>query len=46
MKEHKEKGVDLFCESVTRLNKNGTVIGDGPLKNELEQIPEKIIFLK
>lgn len=41
----KEKGVDLFCESVTRLNKNGTVIGDGPLKNELEQRYKNLKFV-
>lgn len=41
----KEKGIDLFCESVTRLNKNGVVIGDGPLKDELEEKYNKVKFV-
>ena len=41
----KEKGVDLFCESVTKLNKTGIVIGDGPLKNELEQKYKNLKFV-
>lgn len=40
----KEKGVELFCESVTRLNKNGIVIGDGPLKKQLMDKYTKIQF--
>lgn len=41
----KEKGVELFCESVTRLNKNGIVIGDGPLKKELEEKYKNLEFV-
>lgn len=40
----KEKGVELFCKSITRLNKNGIVIGDGPLKQELEEKYKNIKF--
>ena len=42
----KEKGVNLFCESVTKLNKTGIVIGDGPLKNELEETKQEIHKIK
>ncbi len=41
----KEKGVDIFCQSVTRLNQEAIVIGDGSLKKELEQKYDKIKFL-
>lgn len=38
----KEKGVDVFCEGVTKANKKGVVVGDGPelerLKNEYPNI--------
>lgn len=41
----KEKGVDLFCKSVTKLNKNGIIIGDGPLKKELEEKYKNLKFV-
>lgn len=41
----KEKGVELFCESVTKLNKNGIIIGDGQLKKELEQKYKNLKFV-
>lgn len=38
----KEKGVDIFCEGVTKANKKGVVVGDGSelekLKNEFPNI--------
>lgn len=41
----KEKGVELFCESATKLNKNGIIIGDGPLKKELEEKYKNLKFV-
>lgn len=41
----KEKGVDLFCESVTKLNGNGIIIGDGPLRKELEEKYKNLKFV-
>lgn len=34
----KEKGVDIFCEGITRTNKKGIVVGDG---SELQTLKEK-----
>lgn len=34
----KEKGVDIFCEGVTKANKKGIVVGDG---SELEKLKEE-----
>ena len=34
----KEKGVDIFCEGVTKANKKGVVVGDG---SELEKLKNK-----
>ncbi|UOC11900.1 glycosyltransferase family 4 protein [Streptococcus equinus] len=34
----KEKGVDVFCEGVTKANKKGVVVGDG---SELEKLKNK-----
>ncbi len=32
----KEKGPDLFCETITQLGLNGVVVGDGYMRRELE----------
>ncbi len=40
-----EKGVDVFCEAVSSLNENGVVIGDGPIKEELEKAYPSIHFI-
>lgn len=34
----KEKGVDIFCEAITKTNQKGVVVGDGP---ELPMLKEK-----
>ena len=44
-----EKGVDLLCEAIDRLNKKGykykvLIVGDGPLLNELEEQYRNIEF--
>ncbi len=39
-----EKGVDIFCEAITKLKLNGVVVGDGFLKEELEQKYPNINF--
>lgn len=40
----KEKGVEMFCESITELGLKGIVVGDGYLKNKLENRFKNIIF--
>ena len=40
-----EKGVDLFCESISELNENGIVVGDGSQKQELEKKYSNIKFV-
>lgn len=40
----KEKGIELFCESVAKAKVKAVVIGDGPLKKELEEKYPNIIF--
>ncbi len=39
-----EKGVDLFCGALSELNLPGIVIGDGPLKEELQKRYQRIHF--
>jgi glycosyltransferase involved in cell wall biosynthesis len=40
-----EKGIRMFCEVVTFLNLKAIIIGDGPLRNELElRYNNKILF--
>lgn len=39
-----EKGLDLFCEAITRLNLNGIVLGDGPLYDEYKHLYPNIVF--
>ena len=41
----KEKGVDLFCEAITKSGLNGIVVGDGNEKEELEGKYPKIKFV-
>lgn len=40
----REKGIELFCEAITKAKVKGIVIGDGSLKNELEQKYPNIEF--
>ncbi len=40
-----EKGVELFCKAVMQTKVKGIIIGDGPLKNELENKYKEIEFL-
>ena len=40
-----EKGLDLFCEAVTRLNKKACVIGDGPLLDSFRKKYPQIDFV-
>lgn len=40
-----EKGIDIFCESITRCNVKGVVIGDGPLREKYKIIYPKIDFV-
>ena len=40
----KEKGAGLFCEAVTIAGLKGIVLGDGPLKNELQKRYPNIEF--
>lgn len=39
-----EKGIELFCKAITELGLNGEVLGDGPLKSEMEKRYPKIQF--
>lgn len=39
-----EKGVDLFCEAISKLGLDGVVVGDGPLLEELKSKYKKIQF--
>ena len=39
-----EKGLDLFCEAMTRLGLEGVVLGDGELRNEYEKKYPNIKF--
>lgn len=41
----KEKGADLFCKSISELNLEGIVVGDGPEKEKLEKKYPKINFV-
>lgn len=41
----KEKGVEVFCKAITNLNKKGVIIGDGPLRKELEEKYNDITFV-
>lgn len=40
-----EKGVDLFCEAITNLNKKGIVVGDGPDFDKLKKEYSTINFV-
>lgn len=40
----KEKGVDIFCEAVTKANVNGIVVGDGPELNHLKEEYSNVEF--
>lgn len=40
----KEKGIELYCEAIERTNSKGIVIGDGPLREELERKHKNIEF--
>ena len=40
----KEKGVEIFCDAITRANAKGIVVGDGNYKEELEKKFDNIIF--
>ena len=40
----KEKGVDLFCEAISKLKLNGIVVGDGPEKAWLQKKYPNIEF--
>ncbi|MBO7439013.1 MAG: glycosyltransferase family 4 protein [Bacteroidales bacterium] len=40
-----EKGVRLFCEAIHSLKLKGIVIGDGPIKQELEKKFDDIVFV-
>lgn len=40
----KEKGVELFCDAVTKTNVKAVVIGDGPIKKDLEVEYPNILF--
>ena len=39
-----EKGVDIFCEAISKLKLNGIVVGDGILKENLEKKYSNIKF--
>ena len=39
------KGIDIFCEAITRNNLNGIVIGDGPLKEKYKKEYPQINFI-
>ena len=39
----KEKGVDIFCDAITKADKNGIVVGDGP---ELEKLKKQYPSIK
>lgn len=41
----KEKGVDIFCEALTKTNQTGIVVGDGPELKSLKEKYDKIHFL-
>ena len=41
----KEKGVDLFCEAVSNLNKRGIVVGDGEERKKLQKQYPNIEFV-
>lgn len=41
----KEKGVDIFCEAIEKLNLKGIVIGDGEERKSLEKRYKKIKFV-
>lgn len=41
----KEKGIDLYCDTITKSGANGVVIGDGPLLNEMKNRYPNILFL-
>ena len=41
----KEKGVDIFCEALTKLNKDGIVVGDGDERGYLQNKYSKIKFV-
>lgn len=40
----KEKGVEIFCNAITKANAKGIVVGDGTCKKELEKRFDNIIF--
>ena len=40
----KEKGIELYCEAIEKTNSKGIVIGDGPLREELESKYQNIEF--
>lgn len=41
----KEKGPDIFCEAIKKAEVNGIVIGEGPLKESLQNEYENIQFM-
>lgn len=41
----KEKGVDIFCDALTKANLKGIVVGDGPEKTKLEKKYPNIQFV-
>ncbi len=41
----KEKGTELFCKALKELNKTGIVVGDGPMKDELQKQYDNIKFV-
>lgn len=41
----KEKGVPIFCKAITESKLKGVVVGDGPIKNELEKEYKNIEFV-
>lgn len=40
-----EKGLDMFCEAMTKLNLKGIVLGDGPLFNEFKSKYQNVDFV-
>ena len=40
----KEKGVDIFCEAITKAKVKGIVVGDGDERNKLEKEYPNIVF--
>lgn len=40
----KEKGIELYCEAIEKTNSKGIVIGEGPLREELERKYKNIEF--